>query len=103
MSESKGDTFMSRTKELPTKLQIQERAYELYVERGCEFGRDIEDWLAAEQELMNLAAGKETWEVMELAAEQDLRPETQPQIAERRLPPKAKTATGGLSGGRSGE
>jgi Protein of unknown function (DUF2934) len=31
--------------------QIQARAYELYLERGCQDGRDVEDWLAAEEEL----------------------------------------------------
>ena len=31
--------------------KIRRRAYELYVERGGEPGRDIEDWLQAEREL----------------------------------------------------
>jgi len=31
--------------------KIRHRAYELYVERGGEPGRDIEDWLQAEREL----------------------------------------------------
>lgn len=31
--------------------KIRSRAYELYVERGREPGRDIEDWLQAEREL----------------------------------------------------
>ena len=31
--------------------KIRGRAYELYVERGGEPGRDIEDWLQAEREL----------------------------------------------------
>ena len=31
--------------------KIRRRAYELYVERGEEPGRDIEDWLQAEREL----------------------------------------------------
>ena len=35
----------------PTKKQIEARAYELYLKRGCEDGHDIEDWLIAEQEL----------------------------------------------------
>lgn len=30
---------------------IARRAYELYCERGCEPGRDMDDWLRAEQEL----------------------------------------------------
>ena len=30
---------------------IARRAYELYEERGCEHGRDCDDWLLAEHEL----------------------------------------------------
>ena len=30
---------------------IARRAYELYCERGCEPGRDMDDWLEAEREL----------------------------------------------------
>jgi hypothetical protein len=44
---------MSETK--PSETQIEERAYELFLERGCEHGRDIEDWLEAERELTELA------------------------------------------------
>jgi hypothetical protein len=39
---------MSRT---PSNAQIEARAYEMYLERGGEDGRDLEDWLAAEKEL----------------------------------------------------
>jgi hypothetical protein len=35
----------------PTIEQIQQRAYELYLERGGAEGNDIEDWLQAEREL----------------------------------------------------
>ena len=35
----------------PTKKQIEARAHELYMQRGCEEGYDIEDWLIAEKEL----------------------------------------------------
>ncbi len=31
---------------------IARRAYELYLERGAEPGRDLEDWLRAEAELL---------------------------------------------------
>jgi hypothetical protein len=31
--------------------QIAERAYQLWLERGCENGHDVEDWLRAEEEL----------------------------------------------------
>ena len=35
----------------PTHEQIQQRAYELFLERGCDPGTDVEDWLVAEKEL----------------------------------------------------
>ena len=34
-----------------TTNNIACRAYELYEERGCEHGRDMDDWLLAEHEL----------------------------------------------------
>lgn len=37
---------------LPSEEQIQVRAYEIYLNRGCEGGHALEDWLAAETELM---------------------------------------------------
>lgn len=40
---------------LPTTGQIQQRAYELYLVRGCEDGHDVADWLAAENELTELS------------------------------------------------
>jgi Protein of unknown function (DUF2934) len=38
------------TKEL-SKEEISLRAYELYLERGGEPGKDVEDWAKAEKEL----------------------------------------------------
>jgi hypothetical protein len=35
----------------PSPEEIQLRAYELFVENGCEHGRDRDDWLQAEREL----------------------------------------------------
>jgi hypothetical protein len=37
--------------EVDTYEEISSRAYELYVERGREDGRDLEDWLQAEMEV----------------------------------------------------
>lgn len=34
-----------------SKEEIARRAHELYVERGREDGRDVEDWVRAEKEL----------------------------------------------------
>ena len=41
---------MIERKEL-SKEDIAHRAYELFVQRGCEPGNDIEDWVRAEKEL----------------------------------------------------
>jgi Protein of unknown function (DUF2934) len=38
----------------PTFEEIRDRAYQLYIERGADDGRDLDDWLAAEAELMGL-------------------------------------------------
>jgi hypothetical protein len=35
----------------PTREEIELRAYEIYLERGAEEGRDVEDWLEAESQL----------------------------------------------------
>ncbi len=39
--------------ELPTREQIEVRAYEIYLQRGGEDGRPEDDWLQAEQELLD--------------------------------------------------
>jgi hypothetical protein len=36
----------------PSPEEIQRRAYELHLEGGCVHGRDLDDWLQAEQDLM---------------------------------------------------
>jgi hypothetical protein len=36
---------------LPVRDAVALRAYELFQERGCEPGRDIDDWLRAEHEI----------------------------------------------------
>ena len=33
--------------------QIEQRAYELYEERGGTHGHDVEDWILAESEILN--------------------------------------------------
>ena len=37
---------------IPTREQIEQRAYELYLGRGCADGFDVQDWLQAESELL---------------------------------------------------
>jgi len=37
--------------------RIAKRAYELYLERGCREGCDVEDWVDAEQEILTVPRG----------------------------------------------
>lgn len=54
------------TEGLPTSEQVARRAYELYLERGCGPGQDVNDWLQAEQELRAIHT-RETSRSRELA------------------------------------
>jgi hypothetical protein len=44
------EVAMIESKEV-SKENIARRAYELYTQRGCEPGKDVEDWVGAEKEL----------------------------------------------------
>jgi len=44
------EVAMTAYKEI-SKAEISRRAYELYVQRGGEPGKDVEDWVSAEREL----------------------------------------------------
>jgi hypothetical protein len=44
--------------ESPTKDAITHLAYALYLVRGCEHGRDVEDWVKAEKELSGKPIGQ---------------------------------------------
>ena len=46
-----------KTDDIP-KEEIEKRAYELYLECGCDGGHDIEHWLAAEEELQQEYANR---------------------------------------------
>jgi len=35
----------------PTREEVELRAYQIYIERGCPDGHDVDDWLQAEHEL----------------------------------------------------
>jgi hypothetical protein len=41
----------------PMRDEIVHRAYALYLVRGCEHGRDVEDWVQATKELSARPAG----------------------------------------------
>lgn len=36
-----------------TETDIASRAYQLFIERGGEHGRDVDDWLVAQRELLS--------------------------------------------------
>jgi hypothetical protein len=42
----------------PTDQQIRQRAHEIFVEHGCQPGHEIDNWLQAEYELMQLPVRK---------------------------------------------
>ena len=48
--------LQQRREELPGSLDLRERiaalAYEIYLTRGDEHGRDVDDWLQAESEVL---------------------------------------------------
>ena len=46
------------TQQSPKTEQIAARAYQLYLERGRADGYDVDDWLQAEYELMQLPVRK---------------------------------------------
>lgn len=50
--QAAGDT----TAAAPDRARIATRAYELYLARGGAAGRDLDDWLTAEQELKSASA-----------------------------------------------
>jgi hypothetical protein len=59
---SKGTTTVKKTRATatdqsrprPTYDDVARRAYELYVARGGTHGRDWDDWLSAERQLLSL-------------------------------------------------
>lgn len=42
----------------PTEDQIRQRAFAIYQEHGCQSGHDLDHWLQAEYELMQLPIAK---------------------------------------------
>lgn len=46
------EKLQPRLTKAPSPDEIRERAYELHMEGGCVHGRDVDDWLQAERELM---------------------------------------------------
>jgi hypothetical protein len=50
-----GGTHKASPTGLKTQDRIARRAYELYVQRGRQEGKALEDWLQAEQQLVSAA------------------------------------------------
>ena len=46
------DERQAKRSALITEDAIAQRAYALYLARGCQEGHDVEDWLQAERELL---------------------------------------------------
>ena len=57
-TSEEGEETDSVTVQRPTPAQIAARAYRIYLERGRVGGHDMDDWLQAEYELMQLPVRK---------------------------------------------
>lgn len=55
-----------------TTERIRNRAYHLYLERGCEPGREVEDWLAAEEAELLFGTDPNEWRVATEQIEQEV-------------------------------
>jgi hypothetical protein len=51
------------TSSAPTTAEIAERAYRLWIERGCPEGSDEQNWLDAERELHDAALSRRITEI----------------------------------------
>jgi hypothetical protein len=49
----------------PTNEEIQVRAYELYLQCGCDGGHDVQHWLEAESELTGASSAQDSREEIE--------------------------------------
>lgn len=51
-TETAGSPFNGQGNKNELQDEIRRRAYELYQERGCEPGHEVEDWFEAERQVM---------------------------------------------------
>jgi hypothetical protein len=51
-------TAPSSSASMPPQTSVAARAYELFIQRGGQHGRDREDWLIAERELLPEASAE---------------------------------------------
>lgn len=54
MATREANRTETRSVVCPSHEQIAARAYAIYLERGCQHGHDVDDWLQAEYELLQL-------------------------------------------------
>ena len=54
----------------PSHEEIRRRAYEIYLERGCRPGDELDDWLRAERELQKVALFARDWDRLQQRAVQ---------------------------------
>jgi hypothetical protein len=47
-----GPAHEPEPEDLPLEERIRQRAHELYIDRGSESGSEVDDWLQAEEEIM---------------------------------------------------
>ena len=59
-SESSVEIERRRNTDLPTHDEIALLAYGLYIESGATEGREVDDWLRAERELLERRGNRET-------------------------------------------
>jgi len=54
----------------PSHEEIRRRAFEIYLERGCRPGDELDDWLRAERELQKVALFARDWDRLQQRAVQ---------------------------------
>jgi hypothetical protein len=74
-----------RSRPRPTRKQIEQRAYELYLQRGGQDGWDFDDWIAAERELLGeeVAFDEDSSMLESMANETEITPGVTPGSAAR--------------------
>ena len=58
MSATQAEAAETKVEDSARHQKIQIRAYEIYLERGDQPGRDLDDWLQAERELTTNHTGE---------------------------------------------
>lgn len=78
----------------PTEDEVRTRAYLIYESRGCEDGREVEHWLAAERELQG-ATDSEPQSAQPSTQSRQTRPATPTQARPTPVAPPNKSVAAG--------